>query len=430
MLASLQRIDWRNMDLRAVAEPLAIVSPIALIVSGQEFVMSGVAILFLWRSWRLRDFSWAREGWFAALLVLWGYAFLRTLVWQPTATGVLTALQWIHFGVYAAALARWILPDPRARDRLLYATAIAAAFFACDCLMQYVVGFDIIGRRAFSLERLTSVFPKPIVGIQIAWLYLPALLGLWSKGKPWLAVAFGCICAAAVLLSGDRMGFLVLLSSGLLAGLFTRALRKPLLIFLPIVAAVGAALLVTSPTMYQRQVASTADLIEHLGESHYGIIFARGFDMARAHPLFGVGVRGYQADCLDERYGPPTVEPSGLPRCEGHPHNIYLQWLVETGALGLAAYLAFVALALLTILRAAKTNAGNVIFYGLAAALVLRFWPLAASTSFYSTWSSTPLFLMLGWAISYCPPLAFGAGRAALEPAAQEPLHAPVRKPG
>ena len=170
MLASLQRIDWRNMDLRAVAERLAIMTPIALIFSAQEFVMSAVAILFLWRSWRLRDFSWMREAWFAALLALWAYAFLRTLVWQATATGVLTALQWIHFGVYAVALARWILPEPRARNRLLYATAIAAGFFACDCLMQYFVGFDIIGRRVFSAERLTSVFPKPFVGIEIAWL--------------------------------------------------------------------------------------------------------------------------------------------------------------------------------------------------------------------------------------------------------------------
>jgi hypothetical protein len=410
MLASLQRIDLRTIELRALAEPLAILSPIALIVSGQEFAMSCVAILFFWHSWRARDFAWAREGWFAALLVLWGYALLRTLLWQPTATGVLTALQWIHFGVYAAALARWILPDPRARDRLLYATAIAAAFFACDTLLQYLVGFDIIGRRAFSAGRLTSVFPKPFVGDEIAWLYLPALLGLWSKGKPLIALAFGCVCAAAVLLSGDRMGFLVLICSGLLAGLFTRALRKPLLIFLPIVAAIGGALFISSPAMYQRQVASTIDVIERPDQSHYGIIFNSGLEMARDHPIFGVGVRRYQAVCLDERYGPPMVGP--LPRCEGHPHNIYLQWLVETGALGLAAYLAFVGLALLAMLRGSRANAGNVVFYGLAAALVLRFWPLSAGTSFYSTWSAAPLFLMLGWVMSYCPPLVLEIGRA------------------
>jgi O-antigen ligase len=410
MLASIQRIDLKTLDLRALAEPLAILSPIALIVSGQEFVMSCVALLFFLHSWRARDFSWAREGWFAALLVVWAYALLRTVVFQPTATGVLVGLHWIHFAVYAAALARWILPNPGARERLLYATAIAAAFLACDTLLQFFAGFDIIGRPAWS-NRLTSVFPKPFVGIEIAWLYLPALLGLWQQGRALWAAAFGCVCATAVLLSGDRMGLIALVCSGLLAGLFNSALRKPLLIFLPIVAAIAAFLLVLSPTMYQRQVASTIDLIEHIEQSHYGIIFKSGFDVARDHPIFGVGVHRYQEVCLDARYGPQLVGPQQVPRCEGHPHNVFLQWLDETGAIGLTSYVAFIGLSFAAIARAARVNAANPIFHGLAAALALRFWPLSASTSFYSTWSAAPLFLMLGWILSYCAPIPSEAAR-------------------
>jgi O-antigen ligase len=402
MLASIQRIDWRNVDLRALAEPLAVLSPVALIFSAQEPVMSCVALLFVVHSWRVRDFSWMREGWFAALLALWAYALVRTTVAHPTATGILTGIQWIHFALYAAALARWILPSPRARDRLLYATAAALAFFACDALLQYVVGFDIIGRPAWQ-NRLTSVFRKPYVGIEIAWLYLPALLGLWQKGRILWAAAFGCVCAAAVLLSGDRMGLLIFVCSGLLAGLAYPGLRKPVLYFLPVVAVLAGALLIHSPTMYQRQVASTTDVIENIGQSPYGIIFKSAFDMARDYPIFGTGVHRYQEVCLEERYGPPLVGPNEVPRCEGHPHNLYLLWLVEAGAIGLACYLAFVGLSLATILRSVRANAANAVFYGLAVALALRFWPLSAGTSFYSSWSAEPMFLILGWAMSYCP---------------------------
>jgi O-antigen ligase len=403
MLASIQGIGWRNLDLRALAEPLAILSPLALIVSGQEFVMSCVALLFVLHSWRIRDFSWMREGWFAALLALWVYALLRTLLYQPTATGVLVGLHWIHFGVYAAALARWILPDRRARDRLLYATAISLTFFACDTLLQYVAGFDIIGRPAWS-GRLTSVFTKPYVGIEIAWLYLPALLGLWQNGRTLLAAAFGCVCAAAVLLSGDRMGLLVFVSSALLACAFYRALRRPFLFFLPVVAVVAGVLVVVNPNIYERQVASTLQVIQHVDQSNYGVVFKSAWDMARDYPVFGVGVHRYQAVCLDERYGAPLAGPHSFPRCEGHPHNIYLLWLVETGMIGLAGYIAFAGLSLIAIIRSASLNAGNAIFYALAAALVMRFWPLSAGTSFFSTWSAEPLFLILGWAMSYCPP--------------------------
>jgi O-antigen ligase len=325
---------------------------------------------------------------------------VRTIVYHPTATGVLTGLQWIHFALYAAALARWILPDPRSRDRLLYATVIAVAFFACDSLMQYFVGFDIIGRRALP-TRLTSVFSKPFVGVEIAWLYLPALLGLWQKGRPLLAAAFGCVCAAAVLLSGDRMGLLALIGAGLLAGIFDRALRKALLIFLPAVVIVGGALLIYSPTMYHRQVESTMDVIEHVDQSPYGIIFKSAWDMARDYPLFGVGVHNYQAVCVEERYGPLLIGPEQFPRCSGHPHNLYLFWLVETGLIGLALYIAFVGLSLATIIRSVPANAGNVIFYGLAATLVMRFWPLSSSTDFFAPWAAEPMFLVLGWMLVY-----------------------------
>src|SRR5580704_19614008 len=136
----LRSLDWRNLDLRRIAQPIAIASPLALIVSAQEAAMIAVALLFLAHSWRERDWSWARSGWFVALLALWAYASLRTLLLNPTATGVLTALQWIHFAIYAAALATWILPQARARDQLLWALAATIAFFSLDCLVQYVVG--------------------------------------------------------------------------------------------------------------------------------------------------------------------------------------------------------------------------------------------------------------------------------------------------
>jgi hypothetical protein len=84
-------LRFRGADLRAIAEPVAILSPVALIVSAQEAAMTIVALLFALHSWRERDFAWAKQGWIAALLALWAYALLRTLVDHPTATGVLTA---------------------------------------------------------------------------------------------------------------------------------------------------------------------------------------------------------------------------------------------------------------------------------------------------------------------------------------------------
>jgi O-antigen ligase len=400
----IRALDWRTIDFRAIAEPIAIASPLALIISAQEPVMATVALLFLAHSWRERDWRWVRRGWFLAALALWLYALARTLLLNPTATGVLTALQEIHFVVYAAALAEWILPRPQARDRLLWATIATMTFYSLDCLLQFAIGRDIIGRTLFNGNRLTSVFGKPGVGAEIGWLYLPATMGLWRKGYPWLAGALGLACVAAVLLSGDRMGLLTALAAIVLFAIVAGRARKALLVALPVFAVLLGVVLYFNPETYQRQVETTAQTIQRVDESVYGLVFLTSLRVARDHPLFGVGVRDYQAACEQAKYGPLRVGAEQFKRCQGHPHNIYLQWLVETGIIGLALYVAFAALSLKAVIEAAPAHRDDLLFIALAICLALRFWPAETATSFYSSWSAAPLFLILGWTLSYARP--------------------------
>ncbi len=408
MLARLKDLRLRDFhpatqDLRSIGEPVAVISPIALVAGLQEAVMTVVAVLFVLQSWRDRDFSWARQGWFAALLALWAYELVRTVVGHPTATGVLFALQWIHLPLYAAALAHWILPDERARSRLLLATGAALTFYALDCLLQYFWGWDVIGRPAWD-NRLTSISRKPGVGIQLAWLAPAPVLGFWQGGKRAFAIFLGAVCLLAVLLSGDRMGLLIVMAAVVLIAVIAPRLRKPLAIALPAAVVVLGGALYLSPKLYHREIETTAHVIADVGSTHYGVIFASALAIARDHPIFGGGMHNYERACLEPQYGPDKVGPDQLPRCPGHPHNFYLQWLAEGGVIGLGLYVAFVVLSLRELVRWRGANHDNLIFYGLAASLALRFWPLTSGTSFFSSWSAAPLFLVLGWSIAYCAP--------------------------
>jgi len=400
---SLWALEFRKLGLRGIAEPIAVLSPIALIFSAQEVVMTTVAILFILHCWRERNFSWVGRGWFISLLALWVYAFVRTLFDHPTATGILTALQWIHFPIYGAALAHWILRDERSRGRLALATAGALTFYSLDCLLQYVLGFDVIG-RPMNGHRLTGVFGKPGIGTEIAWLMLPPLLYFWQDGRPALALLLCSLYVAAVVLSGDRMALLIVLSYPVFLALILRSFRKPLLIALPVLAALCGALLYSSPVTYHRQVETTAEVIGNVKDSAYGVVFASALEIARDHPIFGVGVHNYQAVCIEDRYGPPAIGPEHYKRCQGHPHNTYLLWLAEAGIIGLALYIAFVFFSVRALIRSAADNWHNVVFFGLAVSLALRLWPLTAGTSFYSSWSAEPMFLVLGWSLCFvCP---------------------------
>jgi hypothetical protein len=60
----------------------------------------------------------------------------------------------------------------------------------------------------------------------------------------------------------------------------------------------------------------------------------------------------------------------------------------------------------------------NLLFAGLVATILMRLWPLAPTTSFFLSWSAIPLFLVIGWALSYLPEKRSG-GEQAVAPGIQ-----------
>ena len=92
--------------------------------------------------------------------------------------------------------------------RLLIAGAVAVGFMALDALLQLAIGHDIIG-RTYQNNRLTAEFPRPMVGIEIAWLFLPVLMGLIAARQRLLGAGFGLVSVAAIFFSGERYALLL-----------------------------------------------------------------------------------------------------------------------------------------------------------------------------------------------------------------------------
>jgi O-antigen ligase len=95
------------------------------------------------------------------------------------------------------------------------------------------------------------------------------------------------------------------------------------------------------------------------------------------------------------------AEPHNYPRCSTHPHNYYLEWLIAGGIPALAGFIVAMVLLLRDLLVLGDRR--SLLFAGLVATVLMRLWPLAPTTSFFHNWSAIPLFLMVGWALSYLP---------------------------
>jgi len=379
--------------------------PFALVL-GRAFAdiaVSIVAIFFLIECIERRQWGWVRKPWVVVALLLWIYGLSRSL-FVPHLDGIRTSLFWVRYIVFAASAATWILPQPKWRLWTARSAMAAVLFLSIDSLVQYIFRFDVIGHPLYDGNRLTSVYKTPTDGITIANLYGAAIFWLLARKQVRDASVLAVLCFLAVFLSGDRMG-LVLAVAIMLVWLFflLRGNRK---LWLP-VAALGVlmfvALLVFAPARIQRQFESTSHIVEHIWHSPYGLAWKSAIDVGEAHPVFGVGIHQFRYVCPDPRYGPLIDPLSGHPRCYTHPHNAYLEWFAETGAVGLAGYVLLVLVMAAGLVRRVWANAGDPLLWGLATMLAMRLAPFYVSTSFFNNWSAIPFWLFFAWAMTYSP---------------------------
>lgn len=374
--------------------------PIGLVIGNvaSDAAVSLIAILFLFESVRTKEFNWIKKPWITALILLWAYGCARSIVvldLQSLGRGA----PWIRFVLFAAALEGWVLKEEKWRKWLFNSSMIASGFLAADALLQYFRGTDILGFPPVGMRLTATFFKKQIVGTTIAWLFLPVLAGLIGQKKIVPAIIYAALCFTAIFLSGERGALLFALSALFLVTIFEAKLRKPAIMALVAISIIAGSAMYYRPSLYERQIKSTVESIEKIGDTHYGIIWTSALKISRDYPIFGVGILNFRKVCPDERYGPPDVMT--FPRCVTHPHNIYIEWLVETGVVGLLGFLIFGFLLMRRFICIFPANRGDYIFLALFASVIIRLFPFSTSSSFHHNWFAIPLWLAIGWGLSY-----------------------------
>ena len=138
---------------------------------------------------------------------------------------------------------------------------------------------------------------------------------------------------------------------------------------------------------------SFIEIIKNFDKSAYGQIYKLGWDMFKDHKITGIGLNNFTYLCKnDERYKNKLLNYS----CVSHPHNIYLQWLIETGLIG---FLIFILYLLSIIFSIIKYNYNKYSPIALASILIV-FWPLMSTGSLIKNWNGISTFLIIGICLS------------------------------
>ncbi len=318
---------------------------------------------------------------------------------------VLAALRLLPLGLYALLVAY----TPARHATLQRGVALILALWLLDAWVQALTGWSLAG--APEAERLSGVFGSDNLKLGPVLATLSPFLLLVAReqwGRRGLATAFVFVLVP-VLLAGSRASWFALALVAL--ALLWREARRPLhfaaaVTGLAFVLAASVFVAAHSYDAFDTRLQRTLQALDGSpGEVDFALagraqIWQTSLRMIEAHPINGVGVRGFRY-----AYAQHAGPGDGFVQADGsgaaHAHQWVLEVLSETGALGLLLWLAGISVALRAWWRASAAQRAAAAAPGLA--LVAMAFPLNTHLAFYSAWWG----LLFWWLIAqFCAALA------------------------
>ena len=307
-----------------------------------------------------------------------------------------------------------------------------------DIIFQYFVGQDIFGFKSRRFHNSGFFDDELIAG---GYIQRFAILGIFSlplifynnKKKLFITLSISLfISVIGIILSGNRMPLILYFLFIFIAILFLREIRGPLII--TFISGILVFLLVAnSNRMYQDYWISFKNNIKnflpkvneaydkeklklksekgkifieewyegkkgnikltHFGSGH-AIIYVTAFDTWRDKLFLGSGIKSFRIKCKTKLHLPNRV-------CSSHPHNYYLEILNDTGLLGGILFFGSVFYILIRRLKKYSKNkngeiSNDFILLAISMCLIIEIFPLKSSGSFFSTYNSAFIFLLMG----------------------------------
>ncbi len=384
---------WTEI-LRQMNQVLFALLPLLLLFSrgGADAAATIIGLSFLAVVIARRQWSLAAHPVLASLLAIW---LLLNLLVSPLAIepadSFSRSVAWLRFALLFSAATCWLIQSRRDLKLVVAIWGAALAISIIDGLVQVITGTSLSGNPLYNTTRLTGPLDRPNIGMYVARVGFPLLAAtplLLDSHRPSRRIAAVAIAVAIgfifILLTGERSAALLSVaafgSAGLGAILIFPRYRLQVLITLLLAVTASGITAAMSERIWFR-VVQFRDVLKHFSDSHYAELFGIGLDIWRNYPIFGAGMKNFQASCWV--ISAPVVTDG----CPAHPHNTYIEWMAETGSVGLISYLAFLTLVLaaaLPLLRSGKV--ARVTGLLIAGCFVVLLFPLVPTQSQFSNW--------------------------------------------
>ncbi|GGY34938.1 membrane protein [Rhodanobacter panaciterrae] len=372
---------------------------------GTFLCLLGVIMLFARNRHALREHAgarlllWLLAAYVGAALLSAVDAIMPGKSWSTVAA----LLRYTPLGLYACFAIR----REHKLQALYVAVALVLALWCADAWVQALTGWSLGGHA--EAERVSGIFGADNLKLGPTLAVLSPF-ALWAARRRWGLP--GLLCAfvlvlGPVLLAGSRAAWLCYALVAL--GFAWREARSPLrfagfCVVAAVLLGLAGGIAWKTSTRFQDRMQLTLLALHGTNQSIDSALSGRldiwhaSAGMIAAHPINGVGVRGF-------RYAYPSYAPAndhfvateeacGVGEGACHAHQLALEILTETGAIGLLLWLAAVVLALRAWRRvgaAARARA-----FPVSLALGVMLFPLNTHLAFYSAWWGLLFAWLLG----------------------------------
>ncbi len=212
-----------------------------------------------------------------------------------------------------------------------------------------------------------------------------------------ILVLIAAICM--ILVTGERTAFVSTIIgmgfSALLIAISEPRLRKPVTITAFAVIILALLLFVTQDWVKVRAYDFYTIILTY-PQTNYGKLAIAGFNIGAEHPLTGAGLKGFRELC------PKLTLGGEIDYCNLHPHNPYMEWFAETGAIGLLFFVIIVGYMIYICLKNFMSQNGvyRILPAFALACIITNFFPFMPTQSMFSNWSGILLWYSVSTAIA------------------------------
>jgi O-antigen ligase len=275
-------------------------------------------------------------------------------------------------------------------------------FVAFDGWIQFIFDKNILGFEPVigHGNRLTGLFgDEAVLGSFLSKLSLIVFFYFYFyKKNIYLALCISIFIICSTLITNERMAFLIVFFSFFNFLLFYVIKKKnyKLLMLIPIILIILAIFIKQNQTIYKQLIVKTDKYFGGISkpmniiDTPHGVHWVTAYKIFKDNIYIGAGLKNFRLKCSDPVYS--TNNKFDRVRCSTHPHNIFFEFISETGILGTTFFIIFIFSVILEKIR----NISDPIFFTFSLSIFMYLWPIGTNGSFFSTWNGSFFWLFLG----------------------------------